>query len=95
MPYIKIKTKKPFTKIQSYAVFLAPFIIITAASILLVYIFPSYYHYFSMLAAVNIGLCIPDFLYIKLIQRAPSQCQIEELENGYDILIISENEIAS
>ncbi len=95
MPYMKIQTKKPFTKIQSFAVLMAPFAIITTASIILAHTFPSYYHYFSMLAAVNIGLCIPDFLYIKMIQRAPSKCQIEELENGYDILIVNENEIAS
>jgi hypothetical protein len=48
-----------------------------------------------MLTALNMGLCFPDFLYVKQIQSAPSSCQIEELESGYDILIIKQNEIAS
>ncbi|QFT88260.1 hypothetical protein FIU87_06370 [Bacillus sp. THAF10] len=95
MPYMKIKTKKPFTKLQSYVVFMAPFAILTTSFVLLSHIFPSYYHYFSILTAVNIGLCIPDFIYVKLIQRAPSKCQIEELDHGYDILIVKDNEIAS
>lgn len=95
MPYMNIKTKKPFSKFQSYIVFLSPFFIITCALLLLTSIFPSYYHYFAMLASLNIGLCCPDFLYVKHIQGAPSACQIEELESGYDILIRNETEVAS
>ncbi|WP_078381555.1 DUF3267 domain-containing protein [Sutcliffiella halmapala] len=96
IPLITLKIQKPFSKIQSYIVFLTPFVFITFIMILLATIFPNYYHYFSILAALNIGLCIPDLLYVKQIQAAPRSCQIEELNNdGYDILVISENEIAS
>ncbi|WP_223700803.1 DUF3267 domain-containing protein [Sutcliffiella deserti] len=95
MPYIAIKTKQSFSKNESYLVFLAPFLIITVSLIFLTSIFPSYYHYFSMLAALNIGLCFTDFLYIRHIQSAPSACQVEELDHGFDILLTNKNEIAS
>lgn len=95
MPYMIIKTNKPYTKFLSYIIFLSPFFIITGALLLLASIFPSYYHYFALLASFNIGLCFPDFLYVKHIHGAPSTCQIEELESGYDILIRNETQIAS
>ncbi|AST90486.1 MULTISPECIES: DUF3267 domain-containing protein [Sutcliffiella] len=91
LPFLTIKSEQPFSKFQSYVIFLMPVIAITAILTVLTFMLPAYFHYISILLAFNIGLSVPDFLYLKQINSAPRACQIEEIENGYDILIMNED----
>ncbi|WP_096155248.1 MULTISPECIES: DUF3267 domain-containing protein [Bacillus] len=87
VPICEIKTKKSFSKLESYIIFTMPLLLITSVLLMAIFIFPAYFHYFSMLIALNVGLSVPDLLFLSYIKSAPKSCQIEELEDGYDILI--------
>ena len=87
VPICEIKTKKSFSKLESYIIFTMPLILITTLLLVATLVFPTYFHYFSMLIALNVGLSVPDVLFLSYIKSAPKKCQIEELEEGYDILI--------
>lgn len=65
----------------------APTVLITLPSILLCFIYPSYMHYFSIVAAFNIGLSLIDYIYLFMCLKAPRKCFIENYEGGFDILI--------
>ena len=87
VPICEIKTKKSFSKIESYAIFTMPLILITSFLLMATFVFPTHFHYFAMLIALNVGLSVPDVLFLSHIKSAPKACQIEELEEGYDILV--------
>ncbi|MDX8364619.1 DUF3267 domain-containing protein [Cytobacillus sp. IB215665] len=89
IPIFTVRFCNMISKTMSILVFLTPFVMFTSICLLLAVMFPSYIHYFSIIAAANLGLCVPDFICLKQFISAPKRSVIEEIEDGYDILVKS------
>ncbi|MDQ7224970.1 metalloprotease family protein, partial [Staphylococcus haemolyticus] len=63
-----------------------PFILITIFFIFLTMHFPQYGHYFMFLLALNFGISVIDFLYLKIIIFSNEGHFIEEHQTGINIL---------
>lgn len=87
IPTIRIKPCYSTKKLDMLLSLIAPFIIITLSLTLLGIQFPFYMHYFCMATAFHIGICIPDFIFINQIIKAPKKCYIEEYDDGFEVLI--------
>ncbi len=87
IPFISKRSKKSLSKPFMILVMVTPFLFLTTLMIVACMAFPGYIHYFSIVAAINFGLCVPDFIYLSQFIKAPRSCTVEEIEDGYDILI--------
>ncbi|MBO8156180.1 MAG: DUF3267 domain-containing protein [Bacillaceae bacterium] len=87
IPMFSYQTMTSLSKKTTMFMWLAPTLLITAPCLVLAALFPGYYPYLLVFAAVNIGLSFTDFLYIKQFLHAPKKCIIENARDGYDILI--------
>ncbi|MEH7222680.1 DUF3267 domain-containing protein [Bacillus sp. JJ1566] len=87
IPIVSTRSKHPLSK--SFIIFVmgTPFLFITILTLGSCIVFPGYIHYFSIIAAINFGLCVPDFIYLGQFIKAPRSCTVEEIDDGYDILI--------
>lgn len=86
-PIIHIRVSEPISKPLFLLSLFFPFIIISFFFVCLCLLLPNYIHYFTILSAFHVGICVPDFIYGKNIVRAPKQCFIEENDEGFEILI--------
>jgi hypothetical protein len=87
LPVISIRVTDPIRKWNFLLALFAPFIgigLIISAGIILM---PSYSHYFTILLAYHIGLCVSDFICAKNVLFAPNGSYIEENDEGFEILI--------
>ncbi|MEH7238389.1 DUF3267 domain-containing protein [Bacillus sp. JJ1562] len=87
IPIVSTRSKHSLSKPFIIFVMGTPFLFITALMLCACVVFPGYIHYFSIIAAINFGLCVPDFIYLGQFIKAPRSCTVEEIEDGYDILI--------
>ncbi|MDF0726907.1 DUF3267 domain-containing protein [Cytobacillus sp. S13-E01] len=87
IPVFSIRPKQTLSKSVTITAITTPFFLITFLMLLASLIFPGYIHYFSILAAINIGLCVSDFICLTQFIHAPKTCLIEEIEDGYTILV--------
>lgn len=87
IPFFSYQMLTSLSKKTSIIIWLAPTIFITVPCLILAVVFPAYYPYLLIFAAVNIGLSFSDFIYIKQFLQAPKKCIIENARDGYDILI--------
>ncbi|MFD1739116.1 DUF3267 domain-containing protein [Bacillus salitolerans] len=87
LPIITIKHCQLLSKQTAIFSVLSPLLTITTVLIILIMFFPSYIHYFSILLALNLGVCVTDLLYSYQFMKAPKRCYMEESNGGYDILI--------
>jgi hypothetical protein len=87
LPIIHIRVSEPIRKWNFLLALFAPFIgiglMISAGIIFL----PSYSHYFTILLAYHIGLCVSDFICAQNVLFAPNGSYIEENDEGFEILI--------
>ena len=67
--------------------YLLPTFFITIPLIIASFYYPTHMHYFIIIASYNIGLSIPDYIYVFLCLKAPRRCIIENNSHGLDILI--------
>lgn len=86
-PYINVHYCESMSKFTFIVSKLFPSFLITVPMIIASLTFPAYMHYFTMLAALNIGVSITDFIYLYLFFKAPKKCYIENFDGGFDILI--------
>jgi hypothetical protein len=91
-PIITIKHCGLLTKSTAILTVLAPIVFFSSILLFLGIMYPTYIHYFSILAAINIGICVSDLLYSYQIIKAPRKCMFEETNGGYDILISVKND---
>jgi hypothetical protein len=89
LPLISVRPNRSSSKYLMIIVLLTPFILITGIMFSACVLFPEYIHYFTIIAAINLGFCVSDFIFIKQLIKAPKSCIIEENGDGYDILINS------
>ncbi|MGO4887486.1 DUF3267 domain-containing protein [Anaerobacillus sp. MEB173] len=65
----------------------APAVTITGFCIIGTYFMPYYLHYFAIFSAVNIGLSVTDFIYLKQLIKAPKHSYVEDFSTGFHILL--------
>jgi len=85
-PYFYYSTKQPLSKQISLLSTSSPAFLLTAISIAAAILLPQYIHYISMMSALNVGVCVYDFLNFKQIKNAPKNCLIEENRDGFYVL---------
>ncbi|UOR13210.1 DUF3267 domain-containing protein [Halobacillus amylolyticus] len=86
-PTFTYQCTSKLSKQTSIIMALAPTFLITMPALMMSFIFPGYFAYLVLFAAVNIGLSFSDFLYLNQFARAPRRCVISNSKSGYDILI--------
>ena len=87
IPNIQIQVYEPVTKRLFMLALLSPFIVINCLLIGACYLFPHYVHYFTILLAYHVGICLPDMICAKNVISAPIQSYIEENDDGIEILL--------
>ncbi|MCA1030881.1 DUF3267 domain-containing protein [Bacillus timonensis] len=87
IPVLSTRCQYSLSKRMTMIVLLTPFITITSTMLIACFLFPAYIHYFTIIAAVNLGFCVTDFICLNQFMKAPKACIIEEIEEGYEILI--------
>ncbi|MCA0983890.1 DUF3267 domain-containing protein [Halobacillus yeomjeoni] len=87
VPTFTYQCKSKLSKKTSIIMALAPTVFITMPALVMSLVFPHYFAYLILFAAVNIGLSFSDFLYLNHFAKAPRKCVIENAKEGYDILI--------
>lgn len=87
MPVLTIRLKETLSKSTIITALCSPFFLITALMLIGSFMFPGYIHYFSIIAAINLGLCVPDLICLRHVLQAPKTSQIEEVDDGYSILV--------
>lgn len=90
LPIIQTKVMNPVKKRTFIIAILFPFMILNSILMILCILFPHYHHYFSILIALHCGICTGDFIYAKILCKAPKHSLIEENEHGFEILIKNE-----
>jgi len=87
LPVISIQVKEPIGKGHFLLTIMTPFILISGILLGCCFIYTHYVHYFLILFAYHVGICVPDFIRMKNIWKSPRTCFVEENENGFEILI--------
>ncbi|SER73863.1 DUF3267 domain-containing protein [Salipaludibacillus aurantiacus] len=85
-PYFYYSTKQPLSKHMSLLSTASPAFLLTAVSIAGAFLFPHLVHYIAMMSALNVGICVYDFMNFKQIKSAPKECLIEETRDGFYVL---------
>ncbi|GLC89878.1 DUF3267 domain-containing protein [Lysinibacillus piscis] len=87
LPVLHMRIREPLPKNRYIIALLTPFIVINICILLVIYFFPSYTHYGTLLLACHCSLCSIDMLYVKFLLKSPKNSQIEETPKGYEILV--------
>jgi len=91
IPIIQIKICEPISKRLFMLALLLPFMMVNTILIGACFFFPHYVHYFTMLLAFHVGICLPDILCAKNVITAPNHSYIEENDEGIAILLQNSN----
>ncbi|GKU81692.1 DUF3267 domain-containing protein [Niallia sp. NCCP-28] len=86
-PVIYFRAQEPIKKWNFVIASITPVIVLNAVFIGCCFLFTHYVHYFLILFAYHFGMCVPDFIRMKNLWKAPNQCFVEENEDGFEILI--------
>ncbi|MBU8880012.1 DUF3267 domain-containing protein [Bacillus sp. FJAT-29790] len=86
-PIIQIRVHEPMSKWLFMFALFTPFLVINSILLWACFIFPHYVHYFTILLAFHVGLCLPDLIWAKNVLSAPNRSYIEESEDGIEILL--------
>ncbi|MBY0123079.1 DUF3267 domain-containing protein [Bacillus sp. S/N-304-OC-R1] len=87
VPKIHVTVFEPISKWQFILALFTPFIVINSMLIFACYIYPHYLHYFTIMLAFHVGLCLPDLICAKNVLFAPNSSYIEEDDDGIQILL--------
>ncbi len=87
IPNIQIKIREPISKRHFLLALSLPFLMINTFLIVVCFFFPQYIHYFTMLLAFHVGICLPDMICAKNVITAPARSYIEENDDGIAILL--------
>jgi hypothetical protein len=82
-----IKACHGIKKVNMMLSLFSPFFFVTVILLSGSFYFPAYMHYFCIALAFHIGLCVPDFIFIKHLLFAPKMCFVEEFEDGFEVLV--------
>lgn len=87
LPIIQIRVVEPISKWFFIFSLIMPFIFIDGLLFIACFAFHDYVHYFTILLAFHIGICVSDFICLKKVLLAPNKAYIEENEDGFEILV--------
>ncbi|HHY74450.1 MAG TPA: DUF3267 domain-containing protein [Bacillus bacterium] len=87
LPIFTIQYNHQLPRNIKIASILAPTVFITCPLIFCSIIYPQFMHYFSIIAAINIGLSVSDIIYLMILIKAPKKSMIEHTRNSFDILV--------
>lgn len=90
IPAISIRVNEPVQRSTFIIALAMPFIVLNLGLLGACFLSPHYVHYFTILLAVHVGICVPDFICAKNILSAPAHSYIEENEDGFEILVIQQ-----
>lgn len=85
--FMNVRVKRPVLIFEYILALIAPFLILTVAVILLIIPFPMFAHYFIIIASINLGISLIDFIYIAHIIKCPYATHIDERKHGLEILM--------
>ncbi|TMW74006.1 DUF3267 domain-containing protein [Alteribacter natronophilus] len=85
-PYLYFSVKQPLPKQLSLMAICSPAVFITGTAAAVSIVYPHLLHYAAIMSALNIGMCVNDFLYVNHIRRAPRHAFVEEYDDGFHIL---------
>ncbi|WP_096188220.1 DUF3267 domain-containing protein [Evansella halocellulosilytica] len=88
-PYMYYSTKDPLPKQLVLLSISSPAVVITFGAVMTTLIFPQWLHYMAMVSALNIGMCVYDYMNFKQLKAAPKSSLIEEHRDGFHILFKS------
>lgn len=95
IPLLKITICEPISKKLYMTSLFMPIIIVTLVLGACITAFPQYCHYLSMLLSFHLGLCVTDIISLKNMFGSPSSSYIEDHDDGYNILVLSDHEFIS
>ncbi|WP_342526077.1 DUF3267 domain-containing protein [Chryseomicrobium sp. FSL W7-1435] len=87
VPMFMIRICEPIAKGRFIFALLLPFLVLSTVFLAGMYIFPVFAHYFIILFAYHCGMCVIDLIYVKELLHSPKKAWIEEIEDGYEILV--------
>ncbi|KAA0547524.1 DUF3267 domain-containing protein [Bacillus sp. BGMRC 2118] len=93
-PYLTVKYCELLSKPVAVITVLAPLFTVSLILLSLSLLFPQYIHYFTILAAINFGICVSDIMYSYHFMKAPRKCFLEENKGGYDILVMTTEKVS-
>ncbi|CAM3942951.1 DUF3267 domain-containing protein [Alkalicoccus chagannorensis] len=85
-PYFYYSVKRPTARIPGLTATLCPAVVITAAAVLLAFLFPAHTHFIAIISAVNFGLSTYDFFVARQMFAAPKEALIEENPTGFHVI---------
>lgn len=89
IPMFMIRICEPIGKTRFIFALLLPFLLLSSLFIAAMIIWPSFAHYFQILFAYHCGMCVIDLIYVKELIHSPKKALIEEVDDGYEILVAS------
>ncbi|WP_010650118.1 DUF3267 domain-containing protein [Oceanobacillus massiliensis] len=86
-PTFNYHTEKHLTKVESLLVGLAPTLFLTIPGLAASFIFTDFYVYTLLLTCMHIGISYIDFLLVIHVIKAPKKAYIQNVYDGFDILL--------
>lgn len=87
IPMFMIRICEPIGKGRFILALLMPFLCLSTFFLLGMVLFPVFAHYFLILFAYHCGMSVIDLIYVKELLHSPKKAFIEEMEDGYEILV--------
>ena len=94
-PLLQIRICEPISKRLYMTSLFMPLIIVSLVLCVCITALPQYSHYLSILFSFHLGLCVTDIISLKNMFGSPSSSYIEEHDDGYNILVITEWELSA
>jgi len=86
-PAFNYYTASHLSKKAALACAIAPTLFITIPGLIASLLFPAFFVYILLLTCIHIGVTYIDFLRIKYIIKAPKRAFIQNVDDGFDILL--------
>lgn len=86
-PMFIIRICEPIEKSRFILALLFPFIVLSMTFVIGMMMWPIFAHYFLILFAYHCGMCVMDLIYVKELLHSPKRAFIEEVDDGYEILV--------
>ncbi|WP_067729808.1 DUF3267 domain-containing protein [Oceanobacillus damuensis] len=86
-PTLYFNTETHLSKLESLLVGLAPTVFISMPGLLASFVFTDFYGYILIFTCTHIGITFIDFLFLRHVIRAPRRAFIQNVHDGFDILL--------
>ncbi|GIN19292.1 MAG TPA: DUF3267 domain-containing protein [Bacillus bacterium] len=87
LPVIDLKVEHPIPKARFGLALILPFMALNVLLLILLFLYPQFGHYITILLAYHNGISAFDLLYFKTLFLSPKNALVEENDEGYEILV--------